>query len=482
MAVKISLNKKQLMDKIWGCWVGKNIGGTLGAPYEGKSEINNITGFASQKGEPLPNDDLDLQLIWLRAMQETGPKSLDANVLADYWLSCITPHWNEYGIGKSNLERGILPPLSGEVNNDVWKCSNGAWIRSEIWACLAPGVPNVAVKYAIYDACIDHGLSEGTYAEMFTAALESMAFFETDIRVLIDKALDFVPSDCRIAKCVKLVLDSYDKKIPWIEVRQMLVEDNADIGWFQAPANIGYVVLGLVYGEGDFKQSLIYCVNCGDDTDCTAATCGAILGIMYGEKGLPEDWKEYIGDRIVTCCINASYKNEVPKNCTQLTEMVLETLPGVLNEYGIDFEYTDGENVIDKEAALSVLDGYSAGIMERSPYSFEINSPSHTDVVVEYEKEPFVKPGDEFRVKVSFTNHRGDPFFYELEALLPEGWSADYKKNCFITQITLKSDGKATWEMTVHVGENVATINKIIITATAEGHVVPVMIPMVLLG
>ena len=141
--MRIELNKDWLSDKIWGCWVGKNIGGTLGTPFEGIREVQNITGFVTEKGEPLPNDDLDLQLIWLRAIQETGAKSLDANVLADYWLSCITPHWNEYGIGKSNLERGLLPPLSGEVNNNIWKNSNGAWIRSEIWACLAPGLPKV---------------------------------------------------------------------------------------------------------------------------------------------------------------------------------------------------------------------------------------------------------------------------------------------------------------------------------------------------
>lgn len=92
------------------------------------------------------------------------------------------------------------------------------------------------------------------------------------------------------------------------------------------------------------------------------------------------------------------------------------------------------------------------------------------------------KPGDEFKVKVTFTNHRNGPFFYDLDVLLPEGWSADYQKNCFITQITLKSGDKASWEMTVHVGENVAALSKIIITATAEGHVVPVIIPMILLG
>ena len=40
---------------------------------------------------------------------------------------------------------------SCEFENDKWKHSNGAWIRTELWACLSAGYPNVAIKYAIMD-------------------------------------------------------------------------------------------------------------------------------------------------------------------------------------------------------------------------------------------------------------------------------------------------------------------------------------------
>ena len=178
--MEIKLNKEQLIDKIHGCWIGKNIGGTMGAPYEGLRKTLDITGFATKKGEPLPNDDLDLQLVWLKALEEVGPHAMSANVLSEYWLTQVAPHWNEYGICKANMQKGIMAPLSGELYNDDWRHSNGAWIRSEVWACLAPGFPNVAIKYAIMDSVIDHGISEGTIAEIFTAALESIAFVETD--------------------------------------------------------------------------------------------------------------------------------------------------------------------------------------------------------------------------------------------------------------------------------------------------------------
>src|SRR3546814_18485135 len=62
----------------------------------------------------------------------------------------------------------------GIVGND-WKHSCGAFIRSEIWACIAPGLPDVAVRYAIEDAIVDHGDGEGTWGEVFFAAAESAA-------------------------------------------------------------------------------------------------------------------------------------------------------------------------------------------------------------------------------------------------------------------------------------------------------------------
>lgn len=499
--MKVCLNKEKLRDKIYACWVGKNIGGTMGGPYEGKKEMQDIQGFVTSKGEPLPNDDLDLQLIWLTAMEQVGPHALTANVLSDYWISYITPHWNEYGICKSNLKIGLMPPLSGEFHNEGWKNSNGAWIRSEIWACLAPGFPNIAVKYAFMDASIDHGVSEGTYAEIFTAALESMAFVETDIRMIIEKALEFIPEDCRIAQSVKLVLEEYDKNTPWKTVRQMLVEQSADIGWFQAPANIGYTVLGLIYGEGDFKKSMILAINCGDDTDCTAATCGAILGIMGGTAGIPADWAEYIGDRIITVAVDVSYRL-VPKTCTELTNRVLELIPSVLkaNGYfnpihqGVYMEYTDEEDVYDKESAFWIQyenDGnfipelsikVMHELMAYGPYYFEVTNGAHLSAAVQYDTTPEVQPLTDFKVKVHFRNHRPDPHHMELKVFLPEGWTAEYQRSVYLEHVSLNTHKRASWEMTIHVGEHVEAVNKVCVWVNATTHPLPLMIPMVLMG
>ena len=105
--VKIKLNAAAFRDKVYACWIGKNIGGTMGTPYEGKREYLNIHGFSTAEGVVLPNDDLDLQLVWLHAVEQLGPRAIDAATLGEFWLSFIVPHWNEYGIGKNNMTRRI---------------------------------------------------------------------------------------------------------------------------------------------------------------------------------------------------------------------------------------------------------------------------------------------------------------------------------------------------------------------------------------
>ena len=65
----------------------------------------------------------------------------------------------------------IEPNEQTERIKNNFKNSCGAFIRSEIWACIAPGLPHISAKYALEDAMIDHGDGEGTYAEVFCAVI-----------------------------------------------------------------------------------------------------------------------------------------------------------------------------------------------------------------------------------------------------------------------------------------------------------------------
>ena len=478
-----NFNYAELRDKIEGCWIGKNIGGTMGAPFEASHDILEVTGYTSPKGEPLPNDDLDLQLVWLVCMEDMGPYTLSALDLAEYWISFIGPHWNEYGIGKSNLRIGLQPPLCGSCNND-WKDSNGAWIRTEIWACLAPGNPDTAIKYAFLDGCVDHGMGEGTYAAMFTAALQSAAFVEHDIRKLINIGLSKIPENCRVARAIKLLLKSYDDGLDWKTTRNLIVKDSEDLGWFEAPANVAFVILGLLYGECDFKKSMLYAINCGDDTDCTAGTVGSILGIINGKKNIPVDWSEYIGDKIITLSIDKGTRYDIPKTCTELTERVMKLIPVVACAKKLDIQLSENPTVVD-EKLLNELDkqDVAKALANRSDFSFDVNL-GFADATVSYDRFPRLHPGESIKAKIHFNNRFGIPHNLSVRFITPNGFTVSGDKSVYLQHLSAHNNliGAADAEYIITAGENTESYNRIIVEVIAEGRPSIGLLEMVILG
>lgn len=469
-----TISRKDYRDKVLGCWYGKTIGGTLGAPWENNREMNRVEFYPPEiNGESLPNDDLDLQLVWLAAVEREGVRRLNERRLAEYWDNYITGPWNEYGVCRSNIRMGILPPMSGRVGNSDWKWSNGAWIRSEIWACLFPASPHRAVRLAYCDACCDHE-GEGIYAELFTAALESAAFAERDIRKLLDIGLAFIPPGCRVARAVELARTCYEEHLPFAEARNRIVEDSSDIGWFQAPGNLGFVVLGLLYGEGDFGRSVALAVNCGDDTDCTAGTVGAILGIINGRSGIPEKWCAPIGDAIKTCCIDNVGRScflNVPANLTELTDRVVccAELAAFEDPELLAFSdrttFPDSPELLNEEILRNTRDALghkkSNELIYDLPYGtlhFEFEDGSCV-----------VEEGKPVRLKI-----HGFMDFAELELLsvvpsLPEGWQGGP---------VMFSPFHSTVSMTLVPGPLREPLTLVPVSVTRAGHLCPDIIQL----
>lgn len=499
----MKLNYDTYRDKVYACWLGKNIGGTMGAPYEGTHELLDIHGFATEPSVVIPNDDLDLQLIWLYALENFGPHAINASLLGEHWISFIVPHWNEYGIGKANMKRGLPPPLSGDYDND-WCHSNGAWIRTEIWATVAPAMPHVAAKYALEDASVDHGTGEGTYAAAFVAALQSAAFVLSDLEECIRVGLSAIPQDCRMAKSIAHLLSCRRDGMSWQEARNAIQRLNADIGngWFEAPSNVAYAMIGLLWGEGDFKRSMITAINCGDDTDCTGATVGATLGILKGTAGIPADWREHIGDEIVTISINKGNNGKnVPKTSAELTDRVVALAPIVLGAHSVrhsDWMYS-GERIPHETVSLSDRDEIPANVFEilsslaeRSreeiaelrPFSvFEENVMMRARLSLD--RAPDITPNGEIGVTLSIASKHyfeDEPRTLSLRWLLPEGFSAEGKSTLTVKAFNPHTNGRSEAHFLLRAGERVEAKNRIVLEIAADGRCTPLYLSLPLLG
>jgi len=305
-------------EKILGCWLGKAVGGTLGQTFEGLSGPLTADFYYPVPDEMVPNDDLDLQVLYACVMHERGATTVERSLIADCWRDHVEFPWNEYGVAMRNLAEGIEPPYTGSFDN-WFTCGEGAAIRSELWACLAPGDPDRAAAYAYEDACFDHA-GEGVIAAQFLARLQSIAFVESDPDTIIDRALAGIPESSDIHAVVTRTRQWVREGLHWIDVRARIMADFGRSDFTDVRPNTGFVILGWLAGT-TFSEQILICNNSGEDCDSSTATLGALLGIIDASR-IEERWLAPIGRDLV---LNDEITGiEPPATLDEFTDMVIE--------------------------------------------------------------------------------------------------------------------------------------------------------------
>lgn len=366
------------LDKVHGGWLGKCLGGAAGVAVEGLKKLIAYPHYKETIRTDLPNDDLDLQLLWLEVLQKKGIY-ISSQDLADAWdRQCWYP-FSEYGLFLKNYERGIMPAYSGWFNNPLFKEGVGCPIRSEIWGMVWAGYPDKAAEYAYMDGTLDHA-DASVWIEQYYAAIEAAAFYESDIKSLILKYLDYLPQGSAPRDCVELVWKHYQEDATdWQKARTKLLRKYAHNEFTNSTQNLGLVILALLYGENDLDKTVNIAFRCGYDADCTCATAGAILGIVLGASKIPDSLKQIAGENFVA---------------------------------GITLDRTDFSILgLSKETCQIGLgaDALMQGKISDIPPEIEIPqfiAPDKTvEIEVEYQELPSISPEKPCRLKLVFTNH-----------------------------------------------------------------------------
>lgn len=417
-------------DKAFGCWLGKSIGGACGALSENNKDVLHYTLDNVFPETIPPNDDLDLQVLWLLDLLEKKGVALTPYDFAQSFAKHNICLANEYAVAIKNIEGGIMPPYSGTFLNDYFKNSMGCPIRSEIWAVVAPGSYKTVKCYAQMDGMVDHD-KESIYAEMFNAVMEAAAFFESDLEVLIDTALAEIPNDCLISKVVALVLDCYKNEVDWATSRSRVIVEFGSQDASYSVVNCGLTLLSLLYGDKDFTKTLLYAVNCGFDTDCTAATALSLLGIITGAKNIPEFWLNKIGSELVV--------GTVDLDCPYKT---IESFTDATCRAGLSFR---DEGLWDVE-----ITDVPSGVCGSLPAA---KQPKVT-ITAEYEGEPSIGLGESKAVIIKITNNTDCEISDKINFVLPATLCCD----CDTISMKIAAKGAETVRAVFAVKEDISAL------------------------
>lgn len=348
-----SITPEVLKDKIAGGWAGKMIGVTYGAPTEFRalSRINDdsINWKPSDIKGSMWQDDIYVQLTFLMSMDKYGIDA-PAKKYQEMFAKAGYPLWHANMQGRKNYYDSIFAPASGSPEYNLHADDIDFQIEADYIGFMCPGMPATAT--AIADK-IGHIMNygDGVYGGIFVAALYSEAYFESDIPKIIEKALRSIPAESDYNKIIKDVLTLHqqypsDWRAAWQELENKwgdvdICGDGAGLPFnIDAKLNGAYIVIGLLYGEGDPVKTLEITTRCGQDSDCNPSNAMAVLGVIKGFSGLPDYMQQGVkamGDSIF---INTTYSFNSAVRAT--------------NEYALGFIKKDGGKVTESKVMVKI--------------------------------------------------------------------------------------------------------------------------------
>lgn len=331
---QFTLTKEQLRNKIMGGWAGQTIGVTFGGPYEFRFNGTFIQDYQPLEwhdgylkhtmiNSPGLYDDIYMDLTFVDVFDRLG---LDAPVdsFANAFANAGYMLWHANQAARYNILNGIKAPQSGHWMNSPHADDIDYQIESDFSGLMSPGMPNAASD--ISDK-IGHIMNygDGWYGGVYMGAMYTLAFVSRDINYVVKEALNTIPNQSEFYKCISDVIKWHgqypdDWHQAWFELqKKWSSEVGCPDGVFNAfnidaKINAAYVVLGLLYGNGDFTKTLEIATRSGQDADCNPSSAGGILGAMIGYEKIPPFWKmglkeaEDIDFKYTTMSLNKVYE------------------------------------------------------------------------------------------------------------------------------------------------------------------------------
>lgn len=307
---RVTMQKSVLMDKIKGAWAGKTIGCTYGGPtefrYRGTMIADSIPityddgcikwHFDNNGGL---YDDIYMDLTFVQVIDSLG---IDApqKAYATAFATAPYPLWHANQAARYNILNGIPAPKSGHWKYNMHADCIDFQIEADFAGIMSPGMPNASSRLCDRVGHIMN-YGDGWYGGVYVAAMCSYAFISDDLDEVVTKALETIPVKSRFHRVMMDVIKwchiyPDDWKRTWQLLEDTYGHTDLCPEGVRQPLNIdayvnsAYVVMGLLYGRGDFGRTMEIAARCGQDSDCNPSTAAGILGIMQGYSSIPERW------------------------------------------------------------------------------------------------------------------------------------------------------------------------------------------------
>jgi ADP-ribosylglycohydrolase/Carbohydrate esterase 2 N-terminal len=296
-----------LEDKIRGGWAGQMIGVSYGAPTEFRSNGKIIEGKLPWTPDRVRNsiaqDDLYVEMTFAETLDRLG---LDASTeqLGEAFKESKYSLWHANAAARRLLNLGIKAPLSGHPKYNLHANDIDFQIESDFIGLMTPGLPQESNKFCNrVGRVMNYG--DGLYGGMFVCGMYAAAFFESNPRQIVQQGLACIPSQSGYARVIRDVLDwsashPADWRATWRMIEEKWDKDDPCPDGALRPFNIdarlngAYIALGVLYGKGDFAQTLEIATRAGQDSDCNPSNAAGVLGTMLGYAAIPDFWKSGI--------------------------------------------------------------------------------------------------------------------------------------------------------------------------------------------
>jgi inosine-uridine nucleoside N-ribohydrolase len=303
---------KVFRDKMQGGWLGQMAGVGWGAPTEFKVKGQIIPQDKMPAWNPAMinqhnNDDCYVEMTFVKTLDDYGFDVGIRQAGIDFANSGY-PLWHANKYGRENLRNGIAPPDSGHPRFTAHADDIDYQIESDFAGILSPGLPNQAITLgSLFGHLMNYG--DGVYAGQFVAAMYAEAYFESDVVKLIQNALRCIPAQCQFAEMVRDMLRWHQEHPGDWQKTWQLVEDkyHKDPKYthglcckpgavnqysIDVKLNGAYILMGLLYGNGDPDQTMVISCRCGQDSDCNPSNAGGVLFATLGASRIPPRFTE----------------------------------------------------------------------------------------------------------------------------------------------------------------------------------------------